>query len=337
MGVLDRGRRAAQRAGEGARRRSPRPAYSQARRSRSCARARRATAAPSPAFFWISASVCSTESCRWAATSARSWVRTRSARSAVRSRGQPVDPRPDHDREPATAEQRRDHDVARHRRPSRRAARTARARARAAPTPAREPGVRRPAAVAEHHPDRVDPAGGSSQRSRCASSAWRHSRATPATAEQRRPEDRAPADDRLDEQHRAEAERRQRDAPGPRRRAGGSARARRPPRVALSRPGASGTKRRVGGQHQPEAGVEERCRGRRAAPRPRTPARTHSADTPRCRASPAATPPIIGCCASRVARRTPAGRVAGAVLVMVPPSSQSATGPHHEARPRLDP
>jgi hypothetical protein len=44
-----------------------------------------ATVFPSPAFFWISASVCSTESCRWAATSARSWVRTRSARSAVRS------------------------------------------------------------------------------------------------------------------------------------------------------------------------------------------------------------------------------------------------------------
>ena len=41
--------------------------------------------AASSAFFWISARVCSTESCRCAATSARSWVRTRSARSSVRS------------------------------------------------------------------------------------------------------------------------------------------------------------------------------------------------------------------------------------------------------------
>ena len=61
------------------------PAKSHERRSRSWARARRATVAASPGFFWIRARVCSTESWRWAATSARSWVRTRSDRSAVRS------------------------------------------------------------------------------------------------------------------------------------------------------------------------------------------------------------------------------------------------------------
>ena len=61
------------------------PTYSQDRRSRSWARARRATVAESPELFWIRASVWSTESCRCAATSARSWVRIRSARSALRS------------------------------------------------------------------------------------------------------------------------------------------------------------------------------------------------------------------------------------------------------------
>ena len=46
--------------------------------------------AASPLFSWIRARVCSTESCRWAARSARSWVRTRSARSAGRVGGQPT-------------------------------------------------------------------------------------------------------------------------------------------------------------------------------------------------------------------------------------------------------
>ena len=61
------------------------PAKSQARRSRSWARASRATVGPSWADFWIRARVCSTESCRCAATSARSCERTRSSRSALRS------------------------------------------------------------------------------------------------------------------------------------------------------------------------------------------------------------------------------------------------------------
>ena len=57
------------------------PANSQSRSSRSCARAMRATSLCAPARFWMSASVCSTESCRWAAISARCSSRTRAARS----------------------------------------------------------------------------------------------------------------------------------------------------------------------------------------------------------------------------------------------------------------
>jgi hypothetical protein len=65
-------------------------------------RASRATWRGSAEFFWISASVCSTESCRCAATSARSWVRTRSARSAAEVGGEPEDPRPTTSARPAT-------------------------------------------------------------------------------------------------------------------------------------------------------------------------------------------------------------------------------------------
>ncbi len=52
------------------------------RSSRSCRRARPATSRGSSLRRWISARVCSTESCRWAATSARSSPRIRSDRSA---------------------------------------------------------------------------------------------------------------------------------------------------------------------------------------------------------------------------------------------------------------
>ena len=59
---------------------------SQRRSSRSSLRARRTTSCGSPAAFWISERVWSTESCTWAAMSARSWARTRSRRSVDRSR-----------------------------------------------------------------------------------------------------------------------------------------------------------------------------------------------------------------------------------------------------------
>jgi hypothetical protein len=65
---------------------APAPAagpYSQARSSRSACRASRSISPGSPARFWISVRVCSTESCRWVAISARSSARTRAARSRV--------------------------------------------------------------------------------------------------------------------------------------------------------------------------------------------------------------------------------------------------------------
>ena len=69
----------------GGRRRLVRPA-SQWRSSRSCRRASAATSRVVGAFFCTSASVCSTESCRWAAISARSCERMRSLRSAASER-----------------------------------------------------------------------------------------------------------------------------------------------------------------------------------------------------------------------------------------------------------
>ena len=63
---------------------SPGRRSSQLRSSRSWRRARPATSRGSPARFWISASVCSTESCRCAASSARSCSRMRAERSSVR-------------------------------------------------------------------------------------------------------------------------------------------------------------------------------------------------------------------------------------------------------------
>ena len=59
--------------------------YSQPRSSRSCRRASDATRRGSAACRWISASVCSTESCTRAATSERSSLRIRAVRSASRS------------------------------------------------------------------------------------------------------------------------------------------------------------------------------------------------------------------------------------------------------------
>ena len=72
---------------------SPGRFNSQLRSSRSWRRARPATSRGSPARFWISASVCSTESCRCAATSARSCSRIRAARSNDEAAPQPHHPR----------------------------------------------------------------------------------------------------------------------------------------------------------------------------------------------------------------------------------------------------
>src|ERR1700761_895461 len=63
-----------------------RPSNSQERSSRSWARASCTTACGSSARRWISASVCSTESCMWAAMSARASARARACRSDTRAR-----------------------------------------------------------------------------------------------------------------------------------------------------------------------------------------------------------------------------------------------------------
>ena len=135
----------------------------------------------SPEFFWIRARVWSTESWRCAAMSARSWVRIRSARSAPRSltrrstHGPTTSASPRMPSSPATTTgpakrtepvvtpktTRADDD-------ERRGRSTTRAYAAQPPLP-------KTARKGSMRPDE------SSHRSRCASSAWRHSRAMPAT------------------------------------------------------------------------------------------------------------------------------------------------------------
>src|SRR3954468_17265342 len=71
-------------------------------------------------------------------------------------------------------------------------------------------------------------------------------------------------------------------------------------------------------------------------------ARTQTTGTARWRASPPATPPMIGCCVSRTARRTSrcssrGTSCAGREAVMVSPSSQSDPAPDHEEEPRPTP
>ena len=71
--------------------------------------------------------------------------------------------------------------------------------------------------------------------------------------------------------------------------------------------------------------------------RPRSrPAPTARA-APRWRARPAATPPMIGSCVSRVARRTSVGGRRWVQWSSSRPSSHSARTPDHEGRPRPDP
>ena len=142
----------------------------------------------------------------------------------------------------------------------------------------------------------------SSQRSRCASSACRHSRRDADHADEDRPEDRAPAEHRLDQQDAAERQGRQRDRRTHVTEPADPARA--PPAAGGAlQAGSVGLEPGVGGQHQPQPGVERH-------PEPAEQGREHEADphpqhgTPRWRARPAATPPMIGSCASRVARRT---------------------------------
>ena len=155
----------------------------------------------------------------------------------------------------------------------------------------------------------------SSQRSRCASSAWRHSRAMPASPMKSGQNTRAAAEHRLEQQDRAEAERGQRDGRAdvgePADPAGSPAAAGR-----ALQAGGVGSKWRVGGQHQPQAGVQRDAdaaerRGqheRRRAPR--------APGSPRWRARPAgdaADDRLLACRGWRGATLAGVGRRGGGV------------------------
>ncbi len=192
-----------------------------------------------------------------------------------------------------------------------------------------DPGVRRPAAAAEHHPHRVDPAGAVEPALALRLVGLPPEQPDADRADQQRPEDRAASEHRLEQQDRAEAERRERD-----RRA----------QVAQSADPARGGGRRGWRSRSPvlrsrsgrrrAASTTGRRRGRprtRPGTRPRTnPARTQSTGSPRCRARPADTPPKIGSCVSRVARRPPSGTGTSAVAWLLLISAQSS----HSAGPR---
>ena len=214
--------------------------------------------AASAAFFWISASVCSTESCRWAATSARSWVRIRSSRSAPRSETRREDPRPGD-------QQQADHADARRRpgRPGPGAASRRRSRPRTAPRPP-APRRRRPGRTT---PSRRAPktrrTGSrrpvlSSQRSRCASSAWRQSRATPTTPIASG-QNTAPRPTTAWTTSTAPTPSAASATAGPASVSRRTRPGRRPPRVAHSAPGVAGSKRSWPGQHDPQPGVERQA------------------------------------------------------------------------------
>ena len=159
----------------------------------------------------------------------------------------------------------------------------------------------------EDHAHGVDPAGGGSQRSRCASSACRQSRATPITPRKMEPGSQLPWPGSLDQQDAAEREGGEHDR-------GTDVAESTDPAQAGVRPASRSPDRgrRCRIARPPEAPATDR--GRTPLPSPpsraaRTkPTRTHSTGTARWRAPrPDATPPMIGSCVSRVARRTSGG------------------------------
>ena len=213
---------------------------------------------PSLAFFWIRASVWSTESCRCAAMSARSWVRTRSARSAPRSDGEPEDPRADDDREPDDGQQRRRPCTSRAIRidpPRQRRRATSAATIRPTPAATRAYAAQPPLPKTARNGS-IRPVV-SSQRSRWASSAWRHSSAMPTTPRTTGQKTRALAEHGLEQQDRAEAEGGQRDRRADVASAGGSGPGGGRRGWRSRGRGRSVSKRGVGGQQPPQAGVED--------------------------------------------------------------------------------
>ncbi len=169
--------------------------------------------------------------------------------------GEPVDPRPDHDGQADDRQQRRDHDVAGHlERPAAHGVEDQRQHDQA--DARRDAGVRRPAAAAEHDPHRVDPAGAVQPPLALRLVGLAPQQRDADDADHDRPEHRASAEHRLEQQDRAEAERGQRDRgadvaepPDPARPAAAAGRA-------LQARGV-GLEVRVRRQQPPEAGVED--------------------------------------------------------------------------------
>ena len=168
--------------------------------------------------------------------------------------GEPEDPRPDHDRQTDDGQQRGDRDVAGHLdRPAAEGEEHERGDDQA--DAGGEPGVRRPAAAAEHGPQRVDPAGGVEPALALGLVGLAPQQGDADQPDEDRPEHGALAEHRLEQQDRAEAERGQRD-----RRADVGQPAD-PAGAAAAAGGALEAGRLVlevgvGRQHQPQAGVQ---------------------------------------------------------------------------------
>ena len=118
-----------------------------------------------------------------------------------------------------------------------------------------DPGVRRPAAGAEHHPDRVQPPRGVEPALALDLVGLPPQQRHAGQADHDRPEDRAAAERRLDDQDHAEASAASAIV-GPASASRRTRPGRRPPREALSAPGVPVSNRESRRQHQPQAGVE---------------------------------------------------------------------------------
>ncbi len=167
--------------------------------------------------------------------------------------GQAVDPRPDHDAEADHGQQRGDRDVAGHLEGAA-AQREDHEGGDDQADPGREPRVRRPPAAAEHGPHRVDPAGGVQPALALRLVGLAPQQGDADEPEEDRPEHQPSAEDRLEQEDGAEAERGQRDRrtdvpepPDPARAPAAAGRALQAgrPRLEVG----------VGGQHQPQGGV----------------------------------------------------------------------------------
>ena len=209
-------------------------------------------------------------------------------------------------------------------------------------TPGAEPGVRRPAAAAEHRPDRVDPAGVSTPALALRLVGLPPQHPDPDHGEQQRPRTHARRRERL----RRAATTPSRARPG--RPAGPASASRRIARRPAACPGGSAVSRArvpesskgaLGRQHQPEAGVEHDPEAARARSRPgtrRAPRAPGRRGAGRGRPRPRRSGRRPGCGrrdgADRGPRRTGPRRRAGAGSCR-PQSSHSARPPPHEVDP----